>query len=107
MPYICILACAAVLLIVWAASDRVIFHGFAPVRLGEDKKPTPFRRSVVVLPPLHLRLGAYVVSGVVSQAKAEQIFWTPNAKRMVVLRRRLFGKVRVTQVDQEVTSRRL
>jgi|688.fasta_scaffold817402_2 hypothetical protein len=99
MQYIFMLAVAMTILIAWAASDKVVYRGFAQVRLSDKQKRASKRPSVVVLPPLHLKLGAAVVEGFVSPEHGRQIGWTPNTKRTVVLRRRLFGKLRVTEIE--------
>jgi hypothetical protein len=79
MQYSFLLALVIVLIIAWAAYDRVIYHGFAAVRLDDDsRKRKSGARAVAVLPPLHLGLHARVVRGLVSKAKADQIVWTPS-----------------------------
>jgi hypothetical protein len=89
---------AATLLIAWAVFDRVVYSGPGSVTPNDMLHASPTHKTVFVVPHKELKKGSNILVAVVSNAKAAQIASAGFSERHIVVRRRLFGSLRVTRI---------
>lgn len=99
MEYAYFLAVAATIAIIWAATDRVIYKGPGSVTANEMLHASPTYKTVFVVPHEALKEGSNILVAVVSNAKAAAIAKAGFSVRDIVVRKRLFGEIRVTRIS--------
>lgn len=98
MP-IFLLAVLVTAVIIWAATDKVIYRGAASVTPNNMVHVSTSYKTVMVVPHKVLTTGSNILVGVVSNAKAFEIRSAPFETRQVIVRRRLWGSPRVTRIS--------
>jgi phosphohistidine phosphatase SixA len=86
------------LVVIWFLTDKVVYRGEASVIANNMKHYSTTHKTVMVVPHKSGSTSGILVA-TVTNAKAASIAASLLAKRQITVRKRLFGKPRVTSVS--------
>src|SRR5882757_8001864 len=88
-----------VALLIWFVTDRVVYKGDSSVIANNMKHYSTTHKTVMVVPhKTGAKVGAGILVASVTNAKAADIAVSTLSTRQITVRRRIFGKPRVTSV---------
>jgi hypothetical protein len=99
MPIIVPISIAALVLVIWFFTDRVVYKGAASVIANDMKHYSTSHKTVMVVRHSHSSSVSAILVATVTNAQAASIAASHIATRQITVRKRLFGQPRVTRVS--------